>query len=68
MMTPRLLTIQGQGRGETHSIKQWSRIVAQDVPNAAGYHTIINRLVMGWDDERAVFTPVKKGKQCKNEA
>ena len=63
MMTPRLLTIQGQGRGETHSLTRWAKI------GGIAYGTLITRLRdLGWDDEKAVFTPVKKGKQCKNEA
>ena len=38
-------------RGETHCIREWSRLVG------INHVTLRDRLNRGWDDERAIFTP-----------
>lgn len=51
--TQKFLTI----RGETASMTSWARR-----PGAARYHTIVNRLLHGWNHEEAVFTVSKRGR------
>lgn len=40
-------------RGETRSVSEWARYVG------ISYRTIRSRLVYGWNEEDAIFTPVK---------